>query len=103
MQKSGLQKSKNGTVLPKMLARSGLAGEKTTPDPTPDPKPYTPGAPKISPGGQAAPSMPQRSTPTAARADAPTAREGLGTGRAWACVAPERARARRYSGRTITF
>ena len=35
-----------------------LNSEKTTPDPTPDPKPYTPGAPKISPGGQAAPSMP---------------------------------------------
>ncbi len=35
-----------------------LNSEKTTPDPSPDPKPYTPGAPKISPGGQAAPSMP---------------------------------------------
>ena len=35
-----------------------LNSGKTTPDPTPDPKPYTPGAPKISPGGQAAPSMP---------------------------------------------
>ena len=35
-----------------------LNSEKTTPDPTPDPKPFTPGAPKISPGGQAAPSMP---------------------------------------------
>lgn len=35
-----------------------LNSEKTTPDPAPDPNPYTPGAPKISPGGQAAPSMP---------------------------------------------
>ncbi|MQG17249.1 MAG: ATP-dependent metallopeptidase FtsH/Yme1/Tma family protein [SAR202 cluster bacterium] len=35
-----------------------LNSEKTTPDPAPDPNPYTPGAPKISPGGQTAPSMP---------------------------------------------